>query len=188
MACVIISEKKLYDFGKRSFSFLKECVNNDYLLTYNAFKRLRILYFMTCQKVYCENKERHKERHEERNNDLVKLFKEKFSKKLNENSDEKLNEVWSKELDDKYMIISNMVYLSKKGDKDKKLEEIFNEPEDDSYTKVEFSLEEIYTIFDLLEDGVKKCFELSEDLFFDVEDFKMIYTVYKKSEKRLENH
>lgn len=180
MACVIISEKKLYDFGKRSFLFLRECVNNDYLLTYNAFKRLRILYFMTCQKVYCENKERHKERNEKRNNNLIKLFKE--------NSGENLNEVWSKELNDKYRIISNMVYLSKKGDEDKKLEEIFNEPEDDSYTKVEFSLEEIYTIFDLLKDGVKKCFELSEDLFFDVEDFKMIYNVYKKSEKRLENH
>ena len=54
MKCVIISEEKVIDLGKRCLSNLRDFVNNEYCLGYNEVKRLRTLFFLACQKVVGE--------------------------------------------------------------------------------------------------------------------------------------
>ena len=54
MKCVIISEEKIIDFGKRCLSNLRDFVNNEYCQGFNEVKRLRTLFFLACQKVFFE--------------------------------------------------------------------------------------------------------------------------------------
>ena len=140
MKCVVISEKKLIDLGKRCLSNLRDFVNDEYLLEYNEVKRLRTLYFLACQKV--------------------------VGKK-----------VWNENLEQKFWEAENYTKKSKVGD-ETKVEEVFNTPVTDKYTKEEFSLEETIRIFSLVEDGIKRCQELDEDLYFEINNFEYIYIMF----------
>ena len=67
-----------------------------------------------------------------------------------------------------------------------KVEEVFNTPVFDKYSRVEFSLEETYRIFDLVEYGLNRCQEIDEDLYFEIKDFENIYHVYDCCYKSLD--
>ena len=54
MKCVIISEEKIIDLGKRCISNMIKFVNNEYYLGFNNVKILRTLFFLACQKVFGE--------------------------------------------------------------------------------------------------------------------------------------
>ena len=75
---------------------------------------------------------------------------------------------------------------SKIVDDDTKVEEIFNTPVLEKYSRKKFSLEETERIFDLIDEGVNKCFELNGDLYWDIKDFKKIYHVYNYGYKSLD--
>ena len=208
MKRVIISEEKVIDLGKRCLSNLRDFVNNEYLLGFNEVKRLRTLYFMACQKVFSEKLKTKQNRHllilDELLNKISnevwdEVLDEKFwgalnyvkksNEVLNKISNEVLNkisnEVWDEVLDEKFWEALNYVKKSKEGD-ESEVEEVFNTPVCDKYSRVKFSLKEIYKIFDLVEEGVNKCFELNEDLYGDIKDFVYIYEVYNFRYKSLD--
>ena len=170
MKCVIITEKKVIDLGKWCLSKLRNIINDEYLLTYNEVKRLRTLFFLACQKVYGEKLE-------EKGYSILK----NISEELNENK----NEVWNEKLQEKFYEALMITEKSKIGDYSK-IEEVFKTPVFEKYSKVEFSLKETYEIIDLINKGVDKCFELNEDLFFDINDFKILYKIYNFSYKILD--
>ena len=78
----------------------------------------------------------------------------------------------------------NYTKKSKVGD-ETKVEEVFNTPVCDKYSRVEFSLEETDRIFRLIKDGLDRCFEINEDLFYEIKDFKKLNYVYIISYKSL---
>ena len=170
MKCVIIAEEKIIDLGKRCLSNLLDILNNEYFLGFNEVKRLRTLFFLACQKVVGEQ-----QKSKENSSFIEKLYI------LNLN----LNKVWNEKLEEKFWEAVNYVKKSKVGDKSK-VEEVFNTPVCDKYSRKEFSLEEIYKIFNLVKCGVDKCFEINEDLYFDIKNFKYIYDVYNFRYKSLD--
>ena len=56
----------------------------------------------------------------------------------------------------------------------------------DKYSRVKFSLEEIIRIFRLIEEGLNRCQEIDEDLYYKIKDFKYIYHVYNCCYKSLD--
>ena len=155
MSIVIISEEKVIDLGKRCLSNLIDFANNEYLLEFNEVKRLRTLFFLACQKVVSEQK------------------KSKY-----------INKVWNEKLEEKFREAENYVKKSEVGD-ESKVEKVFNTVVLEKYSRVEFSLEEIYRIFNLVENGLDKCIELNDDLRYKIKDFEKIYFVYDYFYKRL---
>lgn len=169
MKCVIISEKKVFDLGKRCLSNLRDFVNNEYLLGFNEVKRLRTLYFLACQKVVAEKLK----------------SKENPSFLLENPSLVNINEVWNEKLEEKFLEAFKYNKKSKVGDQSK-VEEVFKSPVCDKYSKVEFSLKETARILSLVESGLKNCKELDGDLIFDIKDFENIYNVYDYCYKSLD--
>ena len=173
MKCVIISEEKVIDLGKRCLSNLRDFVNNEYLLGFNEVKRLRTLFFLACQKVVGEqlkSKENPSSVFEKLNLENPFFVLEKLNLK-------NINEVWNEKLQEKFREAFKYVKKSKVGD-ETKVEEVFNTPVCDKYSREEFSLEETDRIFSLAKDGLNRCQELNEDLFDDIKDFEKIYHVY----------
>ena len=164
MKCVIITEEKIIDLGKRCLSKLRDFVNDEYLLGFNEVKRLRTLYFMACQKVFGEQLKSKKNY-----SVLEKLYS--ILEKLY-----LVDEVWNEKLEKKFREAFNYVKKSEVGD-ESKVEEVFNTIVFEKYSRVEFSLKELYKIFDLVEEGLDKCIELDDDLYFKIKDFKNIYYV-----------
>ena len=123
---------------------------------------MRTLFFLACQKVAGE-KQKSKE-----NNSYIPVI---------EIINEEWNEVWNEELQKKF---SKALMITKKSElgNESKVEKIFNTPVFEKYSRVKFSLEEIYRIFYLIEDGLFKCQELNNDLFYKIKEFKYIYDVY----------
>ena len=159
MKCVIIFEEKVIDFGKRCLSNLRDFVNNEYCLGFNEVKRLRT-FFLACQKVA----------------DKQRKLKENPSSVL-----EKLylvNEVWNEKLEEKFQEALMNTKKSKVGNDESEVEEVFNTPVCDKYSRVNFSLEETDRIFRLVEDGLDRCKEIKEDLYFEIKYFKKLYYVY----------
>ena len=156
MKCVIISEEKVIDLGKRCLSNLRDFVNDEYLLGFNEVKRLRTLFFLACQKVFSEQ---------------IKL-------------QEIINEIWNEKIQEKFN--KALMFTKKSKVDDTKIEEIFYTPVCDKYTRMEFSLKETDRIFSLIEDGLNKFQELNEDLYYDIKDFKYIYEVYDYRYKSLD--
>ena len=157
MKCVIISEKKVIDLGKRCLSNLRDFVNDEYFLGFNEVKRLRTLFFLACQKVFGEQQK---------------------SKLCNKLFNEECNEVWNEEFEKKFEEALMITEKSEIGDYKSKIEEVFNTPVLEKYSKKNFSLEETERIFDLIKKGLDKCFQLNEDLHFKIKNFKYIYYVY----------
>ena len=153
MKCVIISEEKVIDLGKRCLSKLRDFVNDEYFLGFNKVKRLRTLFFLACQKVVGEN------------TPIIKLL------------NEECNKVWNEKLEEKFWEASMIVEKSEVGD-ESKIEEVFNTPVCEKYSKMNFSLEETDRIFILIKDGLDKCHDIDEDLYYEIKDFKYIYHVY----------
>ena len=177
MKCVIISKEKLIDLGKRCLSNLRDFVNDEYFLTFNKVKRLRTLYFMTCQLVFSEQL-----KSKEYNSIVLKnIMKYKNDDYIvNPELKEKenlLNEVWNEKLEEKYCEAKKYVIKSKIED-ESEVEEVFKTPVNDKYSRMEFSLEETDRIFDLIEKGLNKCQEIYEDLYYEIKNFKYIYYVY----------
>ena len=174
MKCVIISEEKVIDLGKRCLSNLRDFVNNEYNLEYNDVKRLKTLYFMTCKKVFVEQ-----QKSKENNYFILENINEVLNEKIKEKYPifENINEVWNEKIEEKYWEAVKYVKKSKAGD-ESKVEEVFNTPVCNKYSRKEFSLEETARIFSLIEDGLNRCHELNEDLFRDIKDFEYIYEVY----------
>ena len=56
----------------------------------------------------------------------------------------------------------------------------------EKYSKMEFSLEETDEIFNMLKDGLDKCNEINEDLYYEIKDFNYIYHVYNFCYKSLD--
>ena len=100
-----------------------------------------------------------------------------WNENINEVWNENINEVWNEKLEEKFWEALMITKKSELGD-DSKVEKVFNTPMYDKYSIVEFSLEETYRIFDLIEYGLNKCQELNEDLFYEIKDFVKIYHVY----------
>ena len=173
MKCVIISEEKVIDLGKRCLSNLRDFVNDEYCLGFNEVKRLRTLYFMACQKVAGEQLKT-------KENPSFVLGN------VNEACNELWNEICNKKLEKKFWEAYKYVKESKAGNEETKVEEVFNTPVCDKYSKVEFSLEETDRIFSLLEDGLKRCEEINEDLYYEIKDFVKIYHVYNFCYKSLD--
>ena len=169
MKSVIITEEKVIDLGKQCLSNLRDFVNNEYDLEFNEVKRLRTLYFMACQKVVGEQLK----------------SKENPSSVLEKLNLENINEVWNEKLEKKFWEAVNYTKKSKVGD-ESKVEEVFNTPVCDKYSRVEFSLEETDRIFRLVKDGLDKCLEIYEDLYFEIKDFEKIYCVYDYCYKSLD--
>ena len=171
MKCVIISEKKVIDLGKRCLSNLRDFVNNESYLGYNDVKRLRTLFFMSCQMVFSEQLK-------------SKGGYIKFEKMYEEY--EERNEKWNEKFEEKFLEVINYVKKSKAGDKESKVEEVFNTPVWEKYSTEKFSLEEIDRIFKLVKDGLDRCCEIDEDLYYEIKDFKIIYQVYNSCYKSLD--
>ena len=178
MKCVIISEEKVINLGKRCLSNLREFVNDEYFLGFNEVKRLRTLYFMTCQMVFSEQL-----KSKEYNSIVLK----NIVKYKNDNYivNPELNEVWNEKIEEKYCEAEKYVIKSKIGDKSK-IEEVFNTPVCEKYSRMEFSLEETIRIFELIKDGLYNCQEIYEDLYYEIKDFEKIYYVYKYCYKSLD--
>ena len=170
MKCVIISEEKVIDLGKRCLSNLRDFVNNEYCLGYNEVKRLRTLFFLACQKVVGEQ-----QKSKENSSFIEKLYI------LNLN----LNKVWNEKLEEKFWEAVNYVKKSKVGDKSE-VEEVFKTPVCDKYSRKKFSLEETDRIFLLINDGLNKCIEIDDYVYFKIKDFKNIYYVYNYCNKSLD--
>ena len=165
MRCVIISEEKIINLGKQCLSNLRDFVNDEKHLEFNEVKRLRTLFFLACQKVVGE-KQKSKE-----NNSYIPVI-------------EIINEVWNEKLQEKFCEALIYIKKSKVGD-ESKVEEIFNTIVFEKYSRMEFSLEETYRIFDLIKDGLDKCIEIDDYLPYKIKDFEKIYCVYKFCYKRL---
>ena len=170
MKCVIISEEKLFNFGKKCLSNLKDFVNKN-SLGFNSVKRLRTLFFMTCQLVFSDQEE-------------VKRGYYYFGKMYN--IKEKCNEQLNEKFKEKYLEVIDYVKKSKAGDEETKLEEVFKTPVIEKYSTEKFSLEEINRIFKLVKDGLDKCKEIDEDLYYEIKNFNNIYHVYNHCYKSLE--
>ena len=186
MTRVIISKEKLIDLGKRCLSNLRDFVNDEYCLGYNEVKRLRTLYFMACQKVFGEQLKSKKNY-----SVLEKLYS--ILEKLY-----LVDEVWNEKLQEKFLEASNIVkklkeenelrieeilknpgkYKKSKVEDELRIEEIFNTSVNDKYSRMEFSLEETDRIFILIKDGLYNCFEINEDLYYEIKNFNYIYEVY----------
>ena len=199
MKCVIISEEKVIDLGKRCLSNLKDFVNNEYCLEFNEVKRLRTLFFLACQKVVGEKiKIKLKE-----NPSVIELLKENINEVFEENINEVLkkkldknevlqkkrnikniNEVWNEKLEEKFWESSMIVEKSKVED-ESKIEEVFKTSVCEKYSRVKFLLEEKYRIFDLVKEGLDKCQEINEDLYYEIKNFNYIYHVYNYCYKSL---
>ena len=146
MKRVIITEKKVINFGKRCLSNLIDFVNNEYHIEYNEVKRLRTLFFLACQKVYGEK--------------------------------QKSNEVWNEKLEEKFCEAVKYTKKSKVGKYETEVEEVFNKLVFEKYSRLEFSLEELDRIFYLVKDGLDRCKEINEDLYFEIIYFEKLYYVY----------
>ena len=188
MKCVIISKEKVIDLGKWCLSNLRDFVNDEYFLTFNEVKRLRTLFFLACQKVFGEQLKSKKNY-----SVLEKLYYVLEKLYL-------VNEVWNEKLQKKFLEASNIVKKLKEenelrieeifnnsgkykkskveDENELKIEEIFNTSVNDKYSKMEFSLEETNRIFILIKDGLYNCFEIKEDLYYEIKDFNYIYEVY----------
>ena len=170
MKCVIISEKKVIDLGKRCLSNLRDFVNDEYLLGFNEVKRLRTLFFLACQKVVGEQlkSKNHYSVLEKLYSILEKLYL--------------VNEVyykeWNERLEKKFKEALMITKKSKVGNDESEVEEVFKTPVCDKYSRMKFSLEEIYKIIDLVEEGINKCLEINDYVYFKIKDFKNIYYVY----------
>ena len=207
MKCVIISEEKLIDLGKRCLSNLRDFVNNEYYLRFNEVKRLRTIYFMTCKKVFGEQL-KSKEYNSLVFNNLMKYQNTDFI--LQPDSKEKenlLNEVWNEKIEEKYCeakkyceaeknfrkfkieeifktpmyekyFIKSKIEDESKNEDESKIEEVFNTPVCEKYSRMEFSLEETIRIFELIKDGLYNCQEIYEDLYYEIKNFNYIYEVY----------
>ena len=185
MKCVIISEKKLFDLGKRCLSNLRDFVNNEYLL-YNQVKRLRTLYFMVCQLVFSEQL-KSKEYNSFVLNNIMKYQNTDYIVQPDSKEKENLlNEVWNEKIEEKYFEAKKYVIESKMGDEESEVKEVFNTPVNDKYSRMEFSLEETYEIFNMLKDELNRCHEIYEDLYYEIKDFKYIYHVYNYCYKSLD--
>ena len=172
MKCIIISEKELIDLGKRCLSNLIKFVNSEYFIDNNGVKRLRTLFFMSCQMVFSEQ-----------------LNPKKFHveyEKIYDINEKKLNKICDKKFEEKFLEVNDYVKKSKKGDKESKLEEVFNTPVFEKYSTEKFSLEEINRIFKLVENGLDKCDQIIEDLYCDIKHFINIYYVYDHCYKDLD--
>ena len=168
MTHVIIYEEKLIDLGKRCLSNLRDFVNNNY--GYNNVKRLRTLFFMSCQMVFSQQL-------------ILKGGYFKFEKLYEENEEkEELNE----KFEEKFLKVIDYVKKSKEGDEESEIEEVFKIPVWEKYSTKEFSLEEIDRIFKLINDGLDRCKELSGDLYYQIKYFKNMYHVYDHCYKSLE--
>ena len=202
MKCVIISEEKLIDFGKKCLSNLRDFVNDEYCLKeFNDVKRLRTLFFLACQKVVGKKLELKENLYidffevsnEVCNEKIQKIMKEiwnieeekKDEKIINEKLQEIINEVWNEELQEKFWE-ALMIAKKTEVEEETKVEEIFNTPVNEKYSRIKFSLEELYRIFDLIEDGIDKCIEIDDDIIFKIRDFKKIYYVYDCCYKSLD--
>ena len=196
MKCVIFSEEKVIDFGKKCLSDLRDFVNDEYFLTFNAVKRLRTLYFMTCQMIFSEQikskdnfytfnnimkyKKEEKEIifnnawHEDKEKEII------FNNAWHEDKEKEIifNKVWNEEIQEKFKEVSMIVEKSKKGDEESEVEEIFKTPVDEKYSKMEFSLEETERIFNLVKHGLDRCNEINENLYYQIKYFKHLYYVY----------
>ena len=97
MKCVIISEEKLIDLGKRCLSNLRDFVNDEYLLGFNEVKRLRTLFFLACQLVFSEQLKSKKNNSvlENISEELNKKISKVLNKNINEELNENINEVWN---------------------------------------------------------------------------------------------
>ena len=100
MKCVIISKEKVIDLGKRCLSNLRDFVNDEYFLGYNEAKRLRTLFFMTCQKVFGEQLK-------SKENPYYVLVNGNLKVNVN------VNEVWNEKLEEKFQEAFNYVKKSK---------------------------------------------------------------------------
>ena len=177
MKCVIISEEKIIDLGKRCLSNLRDFVNNEYNLEFNDVKRLRTLFFLACQKVVGEQQKSKENLYvfEEFNLNLENLNLENLNlenlnlKNLNIKNK---NEVWNEKLDEKFCEAVKYTKKSKVGNDESEVEEVFNTPVCDIYSREKFSLEETDRIFILVEDGLDRCQEINEDLYYEIKDFK----------------
>ena len=119
---------------------------------------------MTCQNVFGEQlKSKEKD-----NSNIFNFINEDYI----------LNEVWNEKIEEKYFEVKKYIIKSKIGNDESEVEEIFKTPVDDKYSRMKFSLEKIERIFDLLKNGLDKCFEIDEDLIFEINNFKYIYYVY----------
>ena len=155
MKTVIITEEKIIDFGKKCLSNLRDFVNDEYFLSFNEVKRLRTLYFMSCQKVFCEQLK----------------SKEKYIIK-------NINEVWNEKLDNKFWEAFKIIKKSKVVNDDSKVEEIFKTPVMEKYSRMKFSLEEINKILNFLKDGIDRCHDINEDLYYEIKYFYHLNYVY----------
>ena len=95
-----------------------------------------------------------------------------------------VDEEWNEKLEEKFDKVSIIIKNSEIGD-ESKIEEVFYTTVNDKYSRVEFSLEETYRIFDLIKNGLDKCQELDEDLYYEIKDFNYLYHVYKYCYKSL---
>ena len=185
MKCVIISKEKVIDLGKLCLSNLRDFVNNEYFLGFNEVKRLRTLYFMTCQMVFGEQL-KSKENNSFVINNIMKYQNNNYFVELKETKENILNELWNEKIAEKYCEAKKYVIKSKVGNDESEVEEVFNTPVCEKYSRMEFSLEETDRIFDLIKDGLNKCFELNEDLYYEIKNFEKIYYVYKYCYKSLD--
>ena len=144
--------KKIIDLGKRCLSNLRDFVNDEYCLGFNEVKRLRTLFFLVCQKVVGKQRK-------SKNHYLV-------------------NELWNEKLEEKFQEALMITKKSKVGNDESEVEEVFNTPVCDKYSRLEFSLEELDRIFYLIKDGLDRCKEINEDLYFEIEYFIKLYYVY----------
>ena len=161
MKCVIITEEKIIDLGKRCLSNLRDFVNNESKLEHNEVKRLRTLFFLMCQNIV-----------------------DKKQKKQNLYLNEESNEVWNEKLEKKFWEAFKYIKESKVGD-EKKVEEVFNTLVFEKYSREKFSLKELYIIINFLEEGLDKCKEINKDLYFEIKYFKNIYYFYNSCYKSL---
>ena len=174
MKCVIISKEKVNNLGKQCLSDLRNFVNDEYLLGFNEVKRLRTLFFLACQKVFGEQMKSKKNY-----SVLEKLYSVLEKLYL-------VDEVWNEKLEEKFREASMITEKSEIVDDESKIEEVFNTPVNDKYSRMEFSLEETKRIFDLIEEGVNKCIEIDDYVYYEIKDFKKIYDVYNYGYKSLD--
>ena len=100
-----------------------------------------------------------------------------------------VDEVWNKKLEEKFEEALRITKESKIGDDDEsKVEEVFKTPVFEKYSREKFSLKETERIIDLIKEGINKCNELDEDLYYEIKDFKKIYDVYNYCYKSLNSN
>ena len=88
-----------------------------------------------------------------------------------------INVVWNVKLQEKFWEALINTKESIVGD-ESKVEEVFNTIVFEEYSRVEFSLEETYRIFDLIEEGLNKCDEINSDLYYKIKELKYLFNVY----------